>query len=757
MALSNQSRLGPYEIQSMIGAGGMGEVYSARDTRLDRSVAIKVLPANFARDPDQRTRLEREARAAGSLNHPNVLTIFDIGTHEGNLYVVTELLEGEPLREVITQGRLSRRMAVSYAVQIASGLAAAHEKSIIHRDLKPENIFLTTAGIVKILDFGLAKIEAPLSPEQGTNVPTASLTKPGVLLGTVLYMSPEQARGRVVDARSDLFSFGILLFEMLSARRPFQGETLTDVLTSILRDEPDFDLFSPPLSDEVTRILRHCLAKNPEDRIDSARDIVLALRMIEAELLAESASGERRIPAKKAVGTSIAVLPFTDLSAESDQKYFCDGMTEELITALTKVDGLRVVARTSSLQFQRQESDIQRAGKQLGAQAILKGSVRKAGNRIRITAELINVQDGYHLWSEKYDREFADVFAIQDEIALTIVDTLKLKLSIPAQEIRVKRYTENQEAYNLYLKGRYYWNKRHREGLERAVEYFQQAIAQDPAYALAYSGLADCYSILGFYAFRPPFEMAVLAKEAAETSLRLDANLPEGHLSLGAYLLYFDHDWDAGDKEMRRALELAPSFALGHCWYSGFLSLMGRYPEAREHADQAKQYDPLSPLFSYFSGFNFYNERRYDEALKQFHNAFEIEPDFLLAKWCAALAYLKKRMHEPAVQLLESVCSITNNSPFYVSYLGFAYGDSGAGNDAERILHDLRRRSEQEYVAPLSFVRILMGLKRMDESFSELKRAIEEKNVLIYVFHSPEFDPLRSDPRFKEILGPLMP
>jgi eukaryotic-like serine/threonine-protein kinase len=757
MRLPTQSRFGPYEIRDFIGAGGMGEVYSAHDTRLERSVAIKVLPADFAQDPDQRTRLEREARAAGALNHPNVLTIFDIGIHEGNLYVVTELLEGEPLRDLITQGRISRPSAISYGVQIASGLSAAHEKSIIHRDLKPENIFLTTAGIIKILDFGLAKIESPLSQQPGTNQPTQSLTKPGTLLGTVLYMSPEQARGRVVDARSDLFSFGILLFEMLASRRPFHGETLTDVLTSILRDEPDFGLFSPPLSDELVRILSGCLAKNPDERIANAREIVLSLRMIEAEYLARTGPLERKRSEQKTERISIAVLPFTDLSAEGDQKYFCDGMTDELVTALTKVDGIRVVARTSSLQFQGQPADVRKIGKQLGAQVILNGSIRKAGNRIRITADLLDVQDGSHLWSEKYDRELADLFAIQDEIALTIVETLKRKLGISPEEVSVKRYTDNQEAYNLYLKGRYYWNKRHQDGLERAVEYFHQAIVLDSSYALAYSGLADCYSILGFYAFRPPIEMADRSIEAARTSLRLDPTLPEGHLSLGASLLYFEYDWEAGDREIRRALELNPSFALGHCWYSGFLSLMGRFQQAREHADQARHFDPLSPLFSYFAGFNLYNERRYDEALKQFHNAFEIEPDFLLAKWCAALAYMKKRMHDPSIQLMEEVCAITNRSPFYVSYLGLAYAESGARSEAENLLYDLRERSVQEYVAPISIARVLMGLNRLDESFEEMKKALAQKNTLIYVFHSPEFDQLRSDPRFQQILGPLMP
>lgn len=757
MSFSENVRLGPYEIQNMIGAGAMGEVYRARDTRLDRGVAIKVLLADYARDADQKARLEREARAAGSLNHPNVLTIYDIGSHEESVYVVSELLEGESLRSIITQKKLLPAAAVSYAVQIASGLSAAHEKAVIHRDLKPENIFITTNGIVKILDFGLAKIDPPLAQREGTNVPTVALTTPGALLGTIAYMSPEQARGRHVDTRSDLFSFGIVLFEMLAGQRPFRGETVTDVLTAILRDPPDFDEMDPSLPAELMNILEDCLAKKPSDRIQTAREIALALRIVEAGFLAQENPLEQSTQTDPSRKFAIAVLPFKDLSAEKDQQYFCDGITEELITALTRVAGLRVVSRTSAFQFQGKQVDIRKIGKQLGAGAILDGSVRKAGNRIRITTELINVQDGFQLWSEKYDREFADVFAIQDEIAQTIVDTLKLRLSAPPDIVRVARYTDIQEAYNLYLKGRYYWNKRHREGVERAIDYFEQAIALDPAYALAHSGLADCYSILGFYAFRRPAEMAIKAKGAAETSLRLDPNLPEGHLSMGAARLYFDLDWERGENAMKRSIELNPSFALGHCWYSGFLSLMGRYPEARRHAEIALQFDPLSPLYSYFSGFNSYNERRYDEALKEFQNAFEIEEDFLLAKWCASLAYLKKRMYDQGIRAIERVCEITNRSPFYLSYLGLAYSESGAMTSAEQVLQELQQRSGSEYVSPLSFARILMGLNRMDESFAELAKAVEQKNVILYVFYSPEFDAWRSDPRFEKILGPRMP
>ena len=749
-------RLGPYEIKDLIGAGAMGEVYRARDTRLERSVAIKVLPSMFTKDEEQQARLEREARAAGSLNHPNVLTIYDIGNDQGVPYIVAELLEGKSLREILSTGPMLRSIAVSYGAQIASGLSAAHEKSVIHRDLKPENIFVTTSGIVKILDFGLAKIELLFSNGLETQAPTAALTQPGSVLGTFSYMSPEQARGQIVDVRSDLFSFGIVLYEMLAGKRPFRGQTMTDVLTSILRDTPDFSEFDPPLTEELMGILQDCLAKNAADRFETARDVSLALRIIEAEFLAQSNRAGRAPVLQKHADFRIAVLPFQDLSAEQDQQYFCEGMTEELITSLTKVDGLKVLSRTSTFQFQGREIDVRKVGKQLGAGAILHGSVRKSGNRIRITADLIHVQDGYHLWSEKYDREMADVFDIQDEITRTIVDTLKSKLLPQSAPILVPRYTDNKEAYNLYLKGRYHWNKRHQEGLERAIEYFEEAIDHDPAYALAYSGLADCYSILGFYAFRPPVEMVKKARTAAEASLRIDPNLAEGYLSMGAVQLYFDNDWEKGDRSMSRSLELNPLYGLGHCWYSGFLSLMGRYQEARDHAKKAVQIDPLSPLFSYFYGFSLFNERRYDESLQQFHNSFEIDPDFLLAHWCLGLAHLKKNKMDLAIQNFEKVCVMTNRSPYYLSYLGYAYALAGETETSEKLLREMQDRSNQEYVAPLSNSRILMALGRMEEAYQALEKAIAEKNVVIYLFHSPEFDSWRSEQRFQQILKSLM-
>src|SRR5262245_30761374 len=518
MSIEIGTRLGPYEIQAQLGAGGMGEVYRASDTRLLRDVAVKILPSDFAKDEERMRRFEQEARVQGALSHPNILTIYDVGVQDQTAYFVIELLEGESLRSLLQREQLSSRTAVQYAVQISSGLAAAHERGIIHRDLKPENVFVTRDGIVKILDFGLAKISKEEVHPTASQLPTTPHTDPGMLLGTVAYMSPEQVRTHEVDARSDIFSFGVLLYEMLAGKRPFSGSSSADLMSSILRDEVDYNDLRSKVPAELLNVLAHCLEKNPANRFQSARDLTFSLRMIDANLFLQSSKDYAK-PKSDVIAHSIAVLPFIDMSPQKDHDYFCDGLAEELITALTKIQDLRVASRTSAFQYKKHQADIREIGRQLNVETILDGSVRKSGNRLRITAELINTADGYHLWSEKYDRDMEDIFFIQDEIAGTIVQTLHLKLVGSAEQGYVKdvsdsfdrleqlapklvrRYTDNIEAYNLYLKGRHFWKFRTHAGLNKSLEYFQQAIEKDPNYALAYAGIADAFSTLGFYTF----------------------------------------------------------------------------------------------------------------------------------------------------------------------------------------------------------------------------------------------------------------
>jgi serine/threonine protein kinase len=493
VTLASGSRLGPYEIVSPLGAGGMGEVYRAKDPRLGRDVAVKVLPASFSTDADRLRRFEQEARAAGLLNHPNITAVYDIGTHDGAPYVVSELLEGETLRNRLSAGPLPTRKALDYAIQIARGLAAAHEKGIVHRDLKPENLFVTNDGRVKILDFGLAKLrQLEAGGEPGTNLLTAA-TEPGVVMGTMGYMSPEQVRGRAADARSDIFSFGTILHEMLSGRRAFQGETTADTITVILTKEPpDLSLTNQDVHPGLDRIIRHSLEKNPEERFQSASDLAFALGYLgedstesvpptptPAPSAARSSVVRTRTSATVSDSSraSIAVLPFRNMSADKENEYFTDGITEEIINALTKIESLRVASRTSAFAFKGRNEDIRRIGEQLGVRTVLEGSVRRAGSRLRITAELVNVGDGYHLWSERYDREMEDIFAIQDEIALAIANTLKVRLLAADEGALVSRGTEDFEAYNHFLKGKYFFNRR---VPREAIVEFEQAIARDP-------------------------------------------------------------------------------------------------------------------------------------------------------------------------------------------------------------------------------------------------------------------------------------
>ncbi len=754
MGIQIGSRIGPYEIQSLLGSGGMGEVYRARDTRLLRDVALKTLLPSFSQDPERLRRFEQEARTAGSLNHPNILAVHDFGMLNDLPYLVVELLEGETLRSVIDHQALSTSSAIHYAVQIASGLSAAHERGTIHRDLKPENIFITQDGVVKILDFGLAKLVESGGDESTSRFPTAGKTSPGALLGTLAYMSPEQARGKEVSVASDIFSFGVVLYEMLSGNRPFQAEAAADVVSSILRDQPDWTEISRKAPPELVRMLIHCLEKNPQDRFQSARDLSFALRMVEANLFAQSGKQEpwsRTDPA----GKSIAVLPFTDMSPQKDQEYFCDGIAEELITALTKIPGLRIASRTSAFQYKNQRGDIRQIGQHLNVGTILDGSVRKAANRVRITAELVDASNGYHLWSEKYDRDLEDIFVIQDEIARTIVETLKIQLTGSPDQNLVQRYTENMDAYNLYLQGRHHWKTRTYAGIRKAIECFQAAISRDPDYALAYAGLADCYSIYGFYAFEPPEEVYPKAMEAARKSLEIDPLLPEGHLSLGAAVVYFDYDWERGEAAMRRAFEINPQFGLAHCWYSGFLTLAGRNEEGAAAIKKALQIDLLSPFFSSFSALNSYVGRRYDQALQELNKALEIDPQFLLALWYAGLSYLKKSAYEQAIDFMTRCVSVSQGSTFFMSYLAMTYGMAGDAAKAIELLDQMVERSRTEYVAPLHLARCYLGLNQVDRFFVELDRAYRERNVLIYLPCMPEFDSVRSDPRFADLMTRL--
>jgi len=626
--LTTGSRLGPYEILGQIGAGGMGEVYRARDRKLDRDVAVKVLPESVAADPDALARFEREAKAVAALSHPNILAIHDFGTHEGTVYAVTELLEGETLRGKLDAGRIARKQAVNYALQVAKGLSAAHEKGIIHRDLKPENLFVGKDGHLKILDFGLAKREAPVARGEETSAPTVSgHTEPGTVMGTVGYMSPEQVRGRPADHRSDIFSFGVVLYEMLTGRRAFRGETPVETMHAILKEEtPGLAGSASAISPALERIVRHCLEKSPEERFQSARDIAFALGEASSGSAAAPATPVPQPPRPRAFRPllwaagvaglaalaaavlwlrpgarsidSLAVLPFVNAGGDPNAEYLSDGITESLINSVSQIPGIKVVSRSSAFHYKGKDVGARTVGRELGVRAVLTGRIVQRGDGLSIRAELVDARDDTHLWGEQYNRRLSDILAVQEEIAGDISGKLRQRLTGEEMKRLTRRSTENPEAYGLYLKGRYHWNKRTGQDLQKGIGYFQQAIEKDPTYALAYAGLADCYAVLFLYAGLPSSENFPKAKAAASKALEIDDTLAQAHAALAFTHEVFYWDFSAAEKEYRRAIELDPKYPTAHHWCSLYLSGLGRYEQAIAEAERAYELDPLSPIIS---------------------------------------------------------------------------------------------------------------------------------------------------------------
>jgi serine/threonine protein kinase/tetratricopeptide (TPR) repeat protein len=765
MALSAGSRLGPYEILAPLGAGGMGEVYKARDARLNRDVAVKVLPQNLAGDAEALSRFEREAKSVAALSHPNILAIHDFGQDDGVVYAVMELLEGETLREKLAT-TLPQRKALDYALQIAQGLVAAHERGIVHRDLKPENVFVTREGLVKILDFGLAKASAPAgSGPTDANALTAGATQPGWIVGTAGYMSPEQARGAPADHRSDLFSFGAILYEMLAGERAFRRDSDVETLVAVMRDAPP-SLSQPdrPVAPELEDLVLHCLEKRPEERFQSARDLAFALRVLERESGAGShvrSDGTGRPAARPGSGAapaaaSIAVLPFRNMSPDQQNEYFSDGMTEEIINALSAIRALRVTSRTSSFAFKGRDEDVRQIGAALGVRNVLEGSVRQAGRKLRITAQLIDVSDGYHLWSEKFDREMEDVFAVQDEIARAIAETLKVRL-LPAEEARLSaRGTADVEAYNDYLKGRYYFNRR--EPIA-AIAEFERALAKDPGYTAAYTGLADSYCIYGFYGGIPTIEAFARARAAAQKAHELEPDMPDVHVSLALVEHYFGWDLAREEAELRLAMNLAPRFAASYSWLALMLGFHRRGNEPIELARRAAELEPLSANVQTNVGWSLYGSRRFEESVQEFQRALHIDPNAPYPLWAIALPYQSLGRHEEAVACAEKAVEVTKRrQTFYIAILGGAYAYAGRRPEALALLEELRQRSVSEYVAPSFLVFIHIPLGNAEEAISCLERACAERNAFTWwIRDSAAFDPLRTHPRFPKLLEKIVP
>ena len=749
MRLASGMRIGSYEVLGSLGAGGMGEVYRARDLRLGREVAIKVLPSDLASSSHRLSRFEREARAVASLNHPNIVTLYSVEDDQGIRFLTMELVDGRSLSRVITPGGLSLTKLLALAIPMGDALVAAHERGIVHRDLKPGNVMVTRDDRVKVLDFGLAKMTG--RDEDGDETVTNSLSREGSVMGTVPYMAPEQLRSGETDARSDLFAFGIILYEMTTGRRPFAGDSSAEIASSILRDAPEpLTSVRPDCPAELDRIVIGCLEKNPRERTQTALDVVNAMRRLQKTV-------EGGAPSRATGAASIAVLPFVNRSPSADDEYFSDGLTDELLNVLAKIQGLRVTARTSAFHFKGKDVTIPEVGKALNVATVLEGSVRKAGNRVRIAVELVKVSDGSHVWSETYDRTFDDIFAVQDDIAQAVVKELKTALlgGAPTGDATGQARAEvakaakgrgsDPEAHRLYLLGRHFLGRGSREGTAAAIRYLNEALSRDPRYALAWAELARAHFIEGGHSWASVEAGYGRAREAAERALELEPDLAEAHARMGWIRMYYARDFRGAEASFRRALELSPGNAEVLRGAGMLARILGHREEPVELLRRAVDQDPLSAVAYHTLGIALCDAGHFVEAEEAYRKALMLAPQRIVARAGLSMALLAQRRGEDAlVEALQEP-----HEPFRLWSLAIVHHGMGHSAESDAALRELTQKYSDDAACQIAEVHGARG--DADRAFEWLNRAyIQEDAGIPDTIQSPCLRSLHADPRWAE-------
>jgi len=815
--LSPGTKLGRYEIHSQLGVGGMGEVYLAEDKKLGRKVALKILPADVAAHHDRMLRFVQEAKAVSALNHPNIITIYEIEQIDSVNFIATEFIDGETLRQRTKGVVLKPGEVLDVSAQIASALAAAHAAGIVHRDIKPENVMLRRDGIVKVLDFGLAKLtERPPSELVDTEAPTSVKTEPGTVIGTALYMSPEQARGLQVDARTDIFSLGVLIYEMIAGRLPFEGSNTNEILAAILSDKepPPLARFTRQVPAELERIVEKALRKNRDERYQTIKDMLLDLKSLKNRLefdaevkrsrppemsgdqttapgtpptvsaqTAQTIPGTESLAAKikhhrrsliiallglivAVVGLayltysraparkidSIAVLPFTNASSDSNTEYLSDGISEALINSLTELQGLRVIARSTAFHYKGKEVDPQAVGRELNVRAVLMGRVRQIGDTLNIQVDLVDATTGAQLWGQEYERKISDVLSVKQAVAREVTEKLRLRVSGEEQQKLAKRDTTNAESFQFYLRGRYYWNKRTADGLRKAIEQFQQAIDRDPNYALGYVGLSDCYLTLEQYAGVPSSETLPKARAAADRALQLDDSLAEAHTS-SASIYQRLWRWAEAEEEFKRAISLNPNYPTAHHWYAYYFYIKRQFDDAMREIKRAHELDPLSPVISENVALVYLQKNDIDSAIAQCQRTIELDPSFADAHYVLGFAYLKGARNEEARAEFQKAVELSGRAGTYLSNLGYCYAVTGRSAEALAILKELEEKYTRGASSGLFLAGVYAGLGDKDQAFGWLEKDFQQRSgQLPTIAWRLHFEGLRSDPRYADLL-----